>query len=67
VDSEHGPNAGVVLRGVTVKEVSQRLGITEAALRKRVERGTFPKPDMRYGWELVWNESTIDEWQRSNQ
>ena len=50
------------MRGVTVKEVSQRLGITEAALRKRVERGTFPKPDMRYGWELVWNEKTIDEW-----
>jgi predicted DNA-binding transcriptional regulator AlpA len=55
------------MRGVTVKEVSQRLGITEAALRKRVERGTFPKPDMRYGWELVWNEKTIDEWQKEQQ
>jgi predicted DNA-binding transcriptional regulator AlpA len=51
---------------LSIREVSDRLGITVSALRKRVERDRFPAPDMRFGWSLAWDEKTVEDYMRSN-
>ena len=48
-----------------VNKIAERLGITDNAVRQRVERGAFPQPDVvvETGTKRTpgWSEKTIEE------
>lgn len=48
-----------------VNKIAERLGITDNALRQRVDRGTFPAPDVvvETGTKRTpgWSEKTLEE------
>lgn len=48
-----------------VNKIAERLGITDNAVRQRIDRGTFPAPDVvvETGTKRTpgWSEKTIEE------
>ena len=48
-------------------EVAERVGISYAALKRRVSRGSFPAPDQKFGRTPLWLASTVDAWKETRQ
>jgi transcriptional regulator with XRE-family HTH domain len=47
---------------LTYEDIAERTGISVGALRKRLAKGTMPKPDLRHGGSPVWFETTLALW-----
>lgn len=54
-----------------VNKIAERLGITDNAVRQRIERGAFPVPDVvvETGIKITsgWSEKTIEEYITNNE
>lgn len=45
----------------STKRLSELLDVSETAIRQRISRGQFPKPDLKIGRKIYWKASTIND------
>lgn len=50
--------------GMTLDDVSERIGKSKRTIMRWVDEGRFPAPTTRNGRLIVWSDSTIEHWSR---
>lgn len=47
-------------------DVAEKIGVSSVTIHRRIEDGSFPKPDQVDGRRRLWEASTIVSWKAAN-
>lgn len=49
---------------MTLDEIAERMGKSKRTVMRMVKQGRFPKPTIRNGRLIEWNETVVERWVR---